>query len=108
MLDSIGLESEFHDSAAVLRDIGAIYSYLENPDLLPEDPFKSLYVQAIRDLKRGDHELALTNFITVLEKNRAYDDGGARRSCVAIFGMLGENHPVTRKYRRPFSNALYS
>jgi len=42
------------------------------------------------------------------KKNRGYDDDGARRSCVAIFSMIGGDHPTTRQYRRAFSNALYA
>ncbi|HCP99755.1 MAG TPA: thioredoxin, partial [Candidatus Latescibacteria bacterium] len=51
---------------------------------------------------------ALQHFIRVVEQNREYDDEGARRACIAIFKTLGESHEITRQYRRPFSNALYS
>lgn len=100
--------TEFHDSAEVLRTVGSLFLHLDAPDGLEEDPVKPAYVQAIENLRSGSFERALQGFIEVLEKNRAYDDDGARRSCVAIFGMLGEDHPVTRQNRRAFSNALYA
>ena len=108
LLKSIEPGSELHDSAIVLRTVAGLYQYLDAPDSLAEDPVKSDYIQAIGHLKEGDHGRALQYFIKVLEKNRVYDDDGARRSCVAIFGLLGEGHPTTREYRRAFSNALYA
>ena len=100
--------TEYHDSAEVLRTIAGLFLYLDTPDDLEENPVKPAYVQAIEHLRQGAYDLALQRFIEVLEKNRTYDDDGARRSCVAIFGMLGESHPTTRQYRRAFSNALYA
>ena len=100
--------TEYHDSAEVLRTIAGLFLNLDGPEGLEEDPVRPAYVQAIGHLRSGSYELALQRFIEVLEKNRSYDDDGARRSCVAIFGMLGEGHPVTRQYRRAFSNALYA
>ncbi len=107
LLKPIEPGTEYHDSAEVLRTIAGLFLYLGAPESLEEDPIKPVYVQAIEHLRSGAYDLALQRFIEVLEKNRAYDDDGARRSCVAIFGMLGESHPTTRQYRRAFSNALY-
>ncbi|MCY3771102.1 MAG: thioredoxin [Gemmatimonadetes bacterium] len=108
LLKPIEPGSEFHDSAAVLQTIAGLFLYLDAPERLEEDPVKPVYCQAIEHLRREEYDLALQRFIAVLEKNRDYDDEGARRSCVAIFGMLGEGHPTTRQYRRAFSNALYA
>ncbi len=108
LLKPIEPGSEYYDSAIALGTIARLYQYLDAPDHLAEDPVKSAYIQAIGHLREGAHDLALQGFIQVLEKNREYDDDGARRTCVAIFGMLGEDHPTTRQYRRAFSNALYA
>ena len=108
LLKPIEPGSEFHDSAVVLQTIAGLFLYLDAPQSLEEDPVKSSYLGAIGHLRQQEYDLALQHFIEVLEKNRAYDDDGARRSCVAIFGMLGEGHPTTLQYRRAFSNALYA
>ena len=108
LLKPIEPGTEYHDSAEVLRTIAGLFQYLDAPEDLEEDPVKPLYAEAIGHLRQGAYDLALQRFIEVLEKNRDYDEDGARRSCVAIFGMLGEDHPTTRQYRRAFSNALYA
>ncbi len=108
LLKPIEPGTEYHDSAEVLRTIAGLFLYLDTPENLAEDTVKPAYVQAIGHLRQGAYDLALEGFIEVLEMNRSYDDDGARRSCVAIFGMLGESHPTTKQYRRAFSNALYA
>ncbi len=108
LLKSIEPGTEFHDSAVALRTIAGLFLHLATPADLEENPVKPVYLQAIEHLREAEYDLALERFIEVLTKNRAYDDDGARRSCVAIFGMLGEDHPATRGHRRAFSNALYA
>ena len=108
LLGPIEPGTEFHDSAEAMRTIAGLYLHLDAPEGLEEDPVKPVYIQGIEFLRSGAYDLALQRFIEVLEKNRSYDDDGARRSCVAIFGLLGERDPTTRQYRRAFSNALYA
>lgn len=65
------------------------------------------YRDGARNLLEQDFEQSLLHFLEVLQRDRAYDEDGARKACVAIFRMLGEPHPLTRKYRRIFSMSLY-
>jgi putative thioredoxin len=39
--------------------------------------------------------------------DKGYEDELARRLSVALFNFLGENHEVTKKFRRKFDMALY-
>ena len=59
------------------------------------------------DARSGDLEAALEGFIDVVRKDRRYDDDGARRGCVAIFNLLGNDHELTRRFRAALSRALY-
>lgn len=65
------------------------------------------YRNAISALFNEDMESALNLFIQVIMRDRAYDDDGARKACVAIFAALSENHPISKNWRRRFSMALY-
>ncbi|HIG48466.1 MAG TPA: tetratricopeptide repeat protein, partial [candidate division Zixibacteria bacterium] len=108
LLKSIEPGSDLFDLAESLRTIAALFQYLKSPEGLAEDPVKQTYLLAIEHLRNTEFAEALQHFIRVVERNREYDDEGARRSCIAIFKTLGESHEITRQYRRPFSNALYS
>ncbi len=65
------------------------------------------YVAASRALDQGDLDTALNSLIEVLKVNRYLDDDGARKTGVALFSLLGDTHPLTRKYRRTFDMWLY-
>jgi len=108
LLKSIEPGSEMYELAEGLRTMAGLFQHLSNSDNLPDDPIKETYLQAIEHLKSTDYIEALKHFIDVIERNRGYDKEGARLACIAIFKTLGESHEITRQYRRPFSNALYS
>ncbi len=76
-------------------------------DALPEGPAREEYARGIAALQKQDFDGALDAFITVITKDRYYDDDGARKACLAIFGVLGEESETTRAYRRQFNMALY-
>jgi putative thioredoxin len=68
---------------------------------------KDTYVAALDALADQDFDTALDQFIDVVRTNRDYDDDGARKACIALFTLLGEEHPTTQAHRRTFDMALY-
>jgi len=99
-------DSEFFPKAEAVRTIGALREKLDHADSLPEDPVRELYLSAIRELVQGDHAGAVEKFIAVIRSNRHYDHDGARKACIAEFRLLGDEHKVTRSFRREFGSAL--
>ena len=77
------------------------------PEDLPDGPGRATYLAATDALKQHDFDAALTHFIDVLRTDRYYYDDGARKACIALFTLLGPQHPATRKHRRTFDMALY-
>lgn len=65
------------------------------------------YLEGIGALKAGDYSAAVDAFIAALRQSRKLDDDGARRACVALFRWLGDDHDVTRAFRRAFASALF-
>lgn len=100
--------SEHFPMADAIRTIGSLVSKSGNPALLPEDPIRAEYGRALQLLAGLQYDAALEKFIGVVRSNRAYDDDGARKVCIAIFRVLGDENPITLKWRREFSSALYS
>ena len=74
---------------------------------LPDGEGRDAYGEAVAALKRKDFAGALERFIEVIQKDRYYDDDGARKACVAVFTLLGDAHPAVRQHRRTFDMALY-
>jgi putative thioredoxin len=99
--------STYWERGESVRKIAWILVRSAKPDSFDEKPVKELYLKGIVDLQAQRFGDALQAFIDVIREDRYYDDDGARKICIAIFKYLGEDHPITRDYRRDFGSALY-
>ena len=100
-------DPEFSEITESIRTISRQHGFVVNPESLPAGAGKELYRDALRSLFDEDFDGALNQFIDIIRRDRAYDDDGARKACIAIFKILGEEHSITLKHRREFSSALY-
>lgn len=90
-----------------VQTIARLLELAKDPSSLPQDGVKDTYVAGIEALSERDFDAALERFIDVVRTNRDYDDDGARKACIALFTLLGEQHPTTKEHRRTFDMALY-
>jgi len=107
LVEGIEEDSPHFALADAIRTFAGLTRKLEHQGELPEQPAKALYLEALHALARGDYEAALQRFIEVIRQDRYYDEDGARKACIAVFKVLGEENPLTQSYRRSFSSALY-
>ena len=105
--DRIPLGSDRFETAEAIKALSRLFRYLETPEALDDAPIKADYLESIRLLREGENEAALEGFIDIIRRNRYYHDDGARKTVIAVFKLLGEDHPTTKAYRNPFANALY-
>ena len=108
LVKAIEEHSTHFPSADAIKTIVQLRHKGAAPDKLPDNPVKTLYLEAIRDLSKNNFDTALEKFINVIRLNRMYDDDGARKAVVAVFKVLGDEHPVVLAHRRSFSSALYT
>lgn len=78
-----------------------------NPESLPEGEGKRGLEDALVALKQQDAETCVVHLLDILQKNKAYHNEAARRLGVALFNFLGDQHPVTQRFRRSFNMWLY-
>lgn len=90
-----------------IKTVARMFELAEDADSLPEGAGRQPYQAALAALRTRDFDEALERFIEVIQSDRYYDDDGARKACVAIFTLLGNDHPAVKKYRRRFDMALY-
>jgi putative thioredoxin len=62
---------------------------------------------ALAHLRRGDPETALPGLLAALRAAAGEQRDLLRRVVVGVFGELGEDHPLTRRYRPELAAALY-
>lgn len=107
LVESAQLSNQTVELAEAITTMSQLFEKLNNPEDLPEDNVKEKYLDAIKDMKEKRFAAALEKFIDIIRENKAYDDEGARKACIAIFKYLGEDHETTIQYRREFGRALY-
>lgn len=106
-VEYIGLGSKYLDATLAIRALTQMLQLINEPQTLQDDAIRHTYLAGIRGICDNNFETALTAFIEVVRKNRYYDDDGARKACIAIFHLLGENHEVTQRHRRALGSALF-
>lgn len=55
---------------------------------------------------RGDYEGAMEGLLEIVRRDRRFRDDAARKTIIAIFNLLGPQHPLVPKYRTRLSSAL--
>ncbi len=73
----------------------------------PEEPGKEAYVEAASLVIAKEFEEALEKLVAVVRLNRELDNQGARRTCLALFKLLGDDNELRRKYRRVLERTLF-
>jgi putative thioredoxin len=96
------LEAAARVTAASGADVAAIEARLAES---PQDA--SIKIELAQALAgNGEHEAALDHLLAVVsDKGELMDE--ARQAMVDIFGLLGDEHPLTVTYRKALSNALF-
>lgn len=75
-------------------------------DSSPDD-HQARYQLAARRVLEEHHEHALELLLELLRRDRSYGDDAARKSMLAIFDLLGDQHPLVARYRSKMFNALH-
>lgn len=100
-------EPKFSELVEAIKTITRLLELSNSENQLSAGDVKDLYIKAITELTLQNFDSALTKFIDVIRTNRYYDEDGARKACIAIFKLLGEEHEITQKHRRDFGSSLY-
>jgi len=108
LLSPLGPESDLSEKADALRSLARLSQLAKNPSALPEANVRDRYLAGAAAVGSGNFGAALEAFIGVLERNRQYENGGAKEACKAIFQLLGMRHPLVERHFRAFSSALHS
>ncbi|HQS29576.1 MAG TPA: thioredoxin [Halothiobacillus sp.] len=54
-----------------------------------------------------DYEGALTQFFTLMQRDRTFNDDAGRRGLLDLFEVLGAEHPLTKTWRRKMFGLLH-
>lgn len=65
------------------------------------------YAKACQLTLNEDYEAALSLFLEIVGTNRQLKEDGARKAMLTIFNVLGDEHPLTKAYRKKLMLQLY-
>ena len=91
--------------AKAIQTAARFYAY--NPASLPHGKGHGHFEGALQALRDKEYEAVLIRLIEVLQRDRYYLDDAARELGIAVFTLLGMDHPLTLKHRRTFDMWLY-
>ena len=73
----------------------------------PDDHDARLKLAKIRNVE-GDREAAAEHLLTIMRRDRTFEDDGARRELLQFFDVWGAKDPATISARRRLSSILFS
>jgi putative thioredoxin len=86
-----------------VKILGELMLFEETPE-----PALAEKLEAARQaLKSYQYEACIQALIQATMLNKNFCNELPRRASVALFKLIGQNHPITRQYRRQFDMALY-
>ncbi len=103
-----GLDAPTVQAAQIADAITTFAGLLDSSDhAMPDGEGKALLAEALTHIRSGDYSEAISRLIDTLQKDRFYADDAARRLGIALFTLLGPQHPVTKAKRRLFDMYLF-
>ena len=73
----------------------------------PDDHDARMKLAKIRNVE-GDREAAAEHLLTIMRRDRTFEDDGARRELLQFFDVWGAKDPATISARRRLSSILFS
>ena len=98
-------EKAYFSQAQGLQAIIQFKQIIAHPKL--ETELDDLYLKACQLAIEEAYELALSHFLEIVRRDRSYQDDGARKAMLALFHLLGDDHPLTKDYRKKLMQTLF-
>lgn len=98
-------ERSYFTQAQAVKALIQFQRECENPAL--DHELDKPYLQAAQSTLKEDYEAALQGFLDIVERDRKYRNDGARKAMLTLFDLLGDEHPLTKTYRRRLMSTLY-
>jgi len=98
-------EKEYFAEARSIKQLIALKEACKNPEINSE--LDKLFWKASCWALEGNYKEALEAFLEIVREDRSYKNDGARKAMLALFDLLGGDHPLTQDYRKQLVMALY-
>lgn len=114
VLAEIPAGTPFSSRAQALLELGAFFSEAkENKAALEArvaantNDWEARYQLAATEARSNNYTAAFDHLLTIVGRNRAFLNDGARKAMLGLFALLGEENPLIPEYRRKLSAVLF-
>lgn len=107
LLENIDAASPWSLHADAARFLMQMQQEAQRHDLLPDGPGKLPYKAALEAYCAHNYATALEKLVELVATDKTYHQEAPRRACLALFALLGPQHPLTGPWRKQFNRALY-
>jgi putative thioredoxin len=105
LIETIGENNrEFYPQVQSVKALIHFKQEVENPG---ESEIDQTYAKACSLTLSDNYEQALELFLNVVTMNRKYKNDAGRKAMLAIFNILGDDHPISKEYRKQLLLNLY-
>ena len=95
------------DYAARARGIQALIELKRSAAREVMSELDAIYNGAGQAALAQDYKAAFEGFLSLVERDRAYQQDAGRRGMLALFDLLGNDHPLVTPYRKKLMMLLY-
>lgn len=105
-LDQIDpLQRPYGDQATAVRSLMAFHRVVN--EVTPETEAEQHYLAGAQAAVAQQYETAMAEFLTLVKLDRKYRQDAGRKALLTLFGVLGDEHPLTQTYRKRLMQTLY-
>lgn len=97
---------EYAQMETLLPLFHALKREIDTPEL-SDDILDATYKNALKLVIRGNIAAAMDGIIDILRQDKHYHGEEARQSLLSLFEILGNNHPLTKQYRKELASVLF-
>jgi putative thioredoxin len=98
-------EKDYFPKAKLLKAL--IFFKRTATETEPASDLDRSFQTAAQWVLQQDYQAALDTLLEMVGKDRVYRSDGARKAMLSVFDILGDDHPLTKEYRKKLMMALY-
>jgi len=81
--------------------------YKDNLITSENDPLEAAFQNSLRLIKKGNLEAAMDGMLDILREDKHYKNDLVRQVYIGVLTLLGDDNPITRKYRNELASVLF-
>lgn len=99
--------SKEYAAGEVIKPLVKALTTTDHDDEIGDDDLLATYKNSLKLITRGNYRAAMDGFLEILRQNKNYHNGELKSIMLALFEVLGNDHPISRQYRNEFASIIF-